>query len=349
MRDSLGNYELVRQLGRGGMAEVYLARQSDLDRYVAIKVLDETDENARAMFVDEARIGSMLSHPNLPIVYEVAAAADRYYLAMEYLDGQDLRQLMNAAGRIPYATALAIVRAAAAGLDHAHRTCGLVHRDVSLTNIMVTREGQVKVIDFGIAAAAMNSHRSMPGTIRGKTRYMSPEQCMGDRLDARSDIFSLGIVLYELVTGQRCFGGGTDFDAMLSIVRGNYVPACARDLELPLDLGRVIDVALATDPAQRYASAAAFIAAIDRVMARHHWIAGEREIAALFSASDCESEAKGDAGGTQNDVTHRNATVRGYGLRADDPTVVGDCTGTRRASLTGCTERGLLRRASRNG
>src|SRR5215471_13950756 len=149
MPEMLGNFELVRLIAQGGMADVYLARQRDLDRLVAIKILDEDrigDPDARALFLDEARLGTLLSHPNLSIVYDVAAADGTYYLAMEYLDGADLRDVLIAAGGpIAPATALAIVTAAASGLEHAH-AMRVVHRDVSLTNIMVTRDGQVKVI-----------------------------------------------------------------------------------------------------------------------------------------------------------------------------------------------------------
>jgi serine/threonine-protein kinase len=317
MQGTIGNYELVRLLARGGMADVYLARQLELDRLVAVKVLDETrigDPDARAMFLDEARLGSMLCHQNLPFVYDVAETADTYYLAMEYLDGADLRALLAASAaagrRLPVDAAIAIVMAAAAGLEHAHAK-RVVHRDVSLTNIMVTHDGQVKVIDFGIAKTRMSTHQSLPGMVRGKTKYMSPEQCLGEKLDARSDVFSLGIVLYELVTGQRCFEGGTDVESMVSIIRGDYIAPCAANPELPFDLGRVIVKALSIDPAQRYASAGELLAALEDL----GWTSSTAVIAQLmsdlfggtvpaitdddFTASDSTAPTKG--------LTRRNA------------------------------------------
>jgi serine/threonine protein kinase len=286
MPEMLGKFELVRLIAQGGMADVYLARQCDLDRLVAVKILDEDrvgDPDARALFLDEARLGTLLSHPNLSIVYDVAAAGGTYYLAMEYLDGADLRDVLVAAGGpIAPPTALAIVTAAASGLEHAHGM-RVVHRDVSLTNIMVTRDGQVKVIDFGIASARASTHVTLPGTVRGKTHYMAPEQCLGDPIDARADVFALGIVLYELVTGERCFVGTTDLECMLAIVRGEYVPPHVTNPDLPLDLAHVIVRALAIDPARRYATAQELIDALACVAARHGWCAGAREIAELTS------------------------------------------------------------------
>ncbi len=290
MQETLGKFELVRLIAQGGMADVYLARQRDLDRLVAVKILDAervADPDARALFLDEARLGSLLSHPNLSIVYDVAAEDDTYYLAMEYLDGADLRVLLQAsAGPIAPATALAIITAAAAGLAHAHDR-DVVHRDVSLTNIMLTRDGQVKVIDFGIASGRASTHVTLPGTVRGKTRYMAPEQCLGEPIDARADVFALGIVLYELVTGQRCFVGTNDLDCMLAIARGDYMPPHVANPELPLDLARVIVRALAVDPARRYASAQELIDALAGVAAHHGWCAGAREIAQLMSEVTC--------------------------------------------------------------
>src|SRR5258708_4913134 len=193
------------------MADVYLARHAALGSRVAVKVLSDTragDPEARALFLDEARLLAMLDHENLAAVYEVDAMAGVHYLAMEYVHGADLRELLAAALRahrsIPFDVAVAIVRAAASGLDHAHRRTApdgrplrLVHRDVSLSNIMIGHDGAVKVIDFGIAQAATSSVHTQPGVVRGKASYMSPEQCLGDALDCRTDVFALGIVLYE--------------------------------------------------------------------------------------------------------------------------------------------------------
>lgn len=338
----LGNYELVRLLAQGGMADIYLARQAGLDRLVAVKVLSgarANDPEAAALFRDEARLVGMLSHANLAAVHEVASADGTHFLAMEYVAGCDLRELLAAAQRagkaIPFAAAIAIVCAAAAGLDHAHRRCGpdgrplhLVHRDVSLSNIMVGHDGVVKVIDFGIARSQVSSHHTNPGIVRGKASYMSPEQCVGDDVDRRTDVFALGVVLYELTTGRRCFAGASDFDRMLAVVQGTYVPPCELFADFPVALDRVIRRALAADPSKRYASCAAMIEALERACELHGWdtsIGVVRQLMrALFGVQEpaVEVEVKAEPTvvitrprrfprGTESDVGDDDAPTRG--------------------------------------
>ena len=293
----LGNYELVRLLAQGGMADIYLARQNGLDRLVAVKVLSSAranDADAAALFMDEARLVGMLSHANLAGVFEVAAADGVHYLAMEYVKGCDLRELLGAAQKakvaLPYEAAVAIVMGAAAGLDHAHRRCDpdgrplhLVHRDVSLSNIMVSHEGAVKLIDFGIARSQVSSHHTNPGIVRGKASYMSPEQCVGDAVDLRTDVFALGVVLYELTTGRRCFKGASDFDRMLAVVQGVYTPPCELYASFPVALDRVIRTALAPDPADRYASCAAMIEALEHACRLEGWDASTGAVVRLMT------------------------------------------------------------------
>ncbi len=261
----IGSFEIVRLLASGGMGEVYLARHALAGHEVALKVLHGGDDEMRALFHDEARVGARLDHANLARAHELGTEGGLCYLAMDYVRGIDLRELLQGSQRsaraVPYATAVSIVAAAAAGLEHAHRH-RVVHRDVSLSNIMVTFDGDVKVIDFGIARAADSAHRTAPGTVRGKAAYMAPEQCVGDPVDARSDVFSLGVVLYELATGTRCFTGPTDFACMVAIIRGEYVAPSALIADFPPELERVIRTALAVDPANRYVSAAHLIRAL---------------------------------------------------------------------------------------
>jgi serine/threonine protein kinase len=292
----LGSYELERLLAQGGMADVYLARHVQLDRRVAIKVLSHTrsgDPEARALFLDEARLLALFDHPNLATVYEVDIVGGMHYLAMEYVHGADLRELLAAALRadraIPYDVALAIVTAAATGLDHAHRRSGpdgaplhLVHRDVSLSNIMLGHDGSVKVIDFGIASAATSTVHTAPGVVRGKASYMSPEQCLGDPVDCRTDVFALGIVLYELTTGHRCFPGNNDFERMLAVVRGEYVLPRQLVPDYPEELEAVVRRALEIEPAARFQSAKELVDAIALVAAKRDWIAGSAAIQKLM-------------------------------------------------------------------
>ncbi|MBC7975667.1 MAG: serine/threonine protein kinase, partial [Myxococcales bacterium] len=296
----LGMYELLRPLAQGGMADIYLARRlgpGQFERQVALKVLSERradDPEACAMFLDEARLVAMLHHRNIASVLEVDVVDGKHYLAMEYVHGADLREVLLATqrtgARMPFATAIAIVCAAAAGLDHAHRRCSsdgkplkLVHRDVSLSNIMLGHDGSVKVIDFGIATTTIASVHTSPGVVRGKASYMSPEQCMGDPIDHRSDVFALGVVLYELTTGVRCFHGKTDFDRMLAVVRTEYLAPSELVAGYPAALEAVIRTALAAKPRQRFASAAAMIEALEHIAAHEGWTGGPSVIERLMT------------------------------------------------------------------
>jgi len=298
LQTRLGSYELVRLLAQGGMADVYLARQLATGEHRAVKVLNQAcahDAEARAMFHDEARLLGMLRHDHLAAVHEANSDSGVHYLAMEYVDGADLRGLLAAAERqdaaISYEAAVSIIAAAARGLDHAHRRCSpdgqplhLVHRDVSLSNIMVGRDGSVKVVDFGIATATISSHETSPGVVRGKTSYMSPEQCLGDAVDLRTDVFALGIVLYELTTRRRCFVGNSDFERMLAVVHGNYTRPTEAVEGFPVELAAVIERALALDPAERFASAAALFEALEHAAAVHGWTLGAEAITATMQA-----------------------------------------------------------------
>jgi serine/threonine protein kinase len=298
--DKLGTYELIRPIAQGGMADVYLARQGGMggfERQVAIKILSEVrarDPEARALFLQEARICALLNHHNIAAVLDVNVEGGRHYLAMEYVDGADLRDLLAAAARadrgVPYEVSLSIIIAAAAGLDHAHRRCDaagrplhLVHRDVSLSNIMVAHDGAVKVVDFGIASTTISDVHTLPGVVRGKASYMSPEQCLGDELDHRTDVFALGVVLYELTTGARCFHGRTDFERMLAVVRGDYLPPAQLVPNYPPELERVVRTALAPAPADRFASCAEMIEALEAVAAARGWRIGTQPIARFMA------------------------------------------------------------------
>jgi serine/threonine-protein kinase len=294
----LGAYELVRLLAQGGMADIYLARQAGSNRHVAVKVLNTSragDVESCALFMDEARVAGLLCHPNLAGVYEVDVEDGVYYLAMEYVHGADLREVLAQAelrqSAVPFDAAVTIVAGAAAALDHAHRRCGpdgrplhLVHRDVSLSNIMVGHDGSVKVIDFGIAVSTASMHHTNPGIVRGKASYMSPEQCLGDPVDLRTDVFALGIVLYELTTGRRCFNGNSDFERMVGIVRGEWMLPSQFIQDFPAGLEEVIRTALAPDVEQRYASAAAMIDALEAVAALEGWHLGTAATAGLMQS-----------------------------------------------------------------
>jgi serine/threonine protein kinase len=272
--EHLGKYQVLRAIGVGGMAELYLARARGIqgfEKLVALKrILPELarDQDFIDMFLDEARLAATLSHPNVVHVYDIGAGDDGYFFAMEYLHGEDVSSLLKTAAKkkrpLGLGHALAIVTEAAAGLHHAHEAKGergeplsIVHRDVSLTNVIVTYDGTVKVLDFGIAKAMSRRSKTVTGHIKGKVAYLSPEQCLGEELDRRSDVFALGIVLFELTTGTRLFSRMDDFAIMHRIVSGEIDAPSQRREGYPAELERIVQRALARDRDARYPSARA--------------------------------------------------------------------------------------------
>jgi serine/threonine protein kinase len=269
-----GKYRLLSRLAIGGMAEIYLASVADgfedPDQHVVIKLLRGNfarDPEFVRMFLDEGRLAVQLEHPNIGQVYDTGEERGFYYIAMEYLHGHDARALLDHAithrARIPLEHVLTITTAVAAGLHHAHETSDaegqplqIVHRDVSPSNIFITYEGAVKLVDFGLAATQSSQFRA--GVVQGKTAYMSPEQCRSQPLDRRSDIFSLGTVIYELTTGQRLFRTAptdTNYEIMDRIVNGLVTPPSQLVPGYSAELQAIVMRALAVDPADRYATA----------------------------------------------------------------------------------------------
>jgi eukaryotic-like serine/threonine-protein kinase len=262
----LGNLEIIRLLGAGGMGEVYLARDADLSRMVAVKVLPPevtADPSRVARFEQEARAASALNHPNVCVIYALGRTDDgRRYIAMEYVEGETLRVRLER-GRVPVGEALDITVQVATALTTAH-AAGIVHRDIKPENVMVRGDRLLKVLDFGLAkltavdasVAAHEPTRTMhatePGALVGTTRYMAPEQARGGVVDARTDVWALGVVLYELVTGQPPFSGETRSDVLASILEREPAPLTTVDAQLPRELQRIVGKALNKDPEERY-------------------------------------------------------------------------------------------------
>jgi len=263
----LGPYEIVTLVGVGGMGQVYRARDLRLHRDVAIKVLPAAwlaDDEKRARFVHEARAAAALNHPNIVTIHEIDSANGVDFIVMEYVRGQslDTRGLANGA-RLP--DILRVATAIADALAAAHSR-GIIHRDLKPANVMVSNEGVVKILDFGLAKISSDAALNPPdagqttlvapltrvGTIAGTAAYMSPEQATGGMVDARSDIFSFGAVLYEMVTGARAFPGGTPADTMLSVVRDQPKAPRALVSGVPDTLERIISRCLQKDPRQRF-------------------------------------------------------------------------------------------------
>jgi serine/threonine-protein kinase len=268
-----GKYLLLRQLAIGGMAEVYLARQSGpagFEKECVIKRILPSlaaDQQFVNMFLDEARIAARLSHPNIVQIFDLGSVSEGdYFLAMEHVHGVDLQQIEEAeaqrGGRMPLAIAVRIVSNVAEGLEHAHRATdsrgaalGLVHRDVTPSNVIVSFDGVAKILDFGIAKAVAKKGRTEVGVIKGKIPYMSPEQVQGEPLDARSDVFSLGTVLYELTTGHKPFDGEGPADLSLKILQTEPKPPGVWVEGFPPALADLVRTAMAKQRDYRWQSA----------------------------------------------------------------------------------------------
>ena len=257
---SLGPYTILELLGSGGMGEVYLAQDSRLGRRVALKLLPDhfvTNEDRLRRFRQEARAVSALNHPNIITIHEIGEAETTHYIVTEFIEGETLRALLTR-NRIEFVRALDIATQTASALAAAH-VAGIVHRDIKPENIMLRRDGYVKVLDFGIAklmpegpAPSMGkSFETSPGLIVGTAHYMSPEQAQGLKVDERTDIWSLGVVLYEMLTGQLPFKGKTPSHTVVSIVE-QQVPPLVRGPEVPVELERILMKALNKHPEERY-------------------------------------------------------------------------------------------------
>src|SRR5919199_421699 len=275
-----GRYRIMRKLGTGGMANVYLAEDQELGRRVAIKILNDRhagDDQFVERFRREAKNAAGLSHPNIVSIYDRGEAEGTYYIAMEYLDGRSLKELIVSRGPAPIPLAIDYARQILNALRFAHRN-GIVHRDIKPHNVLVDGEGRVKVTDFGIARAGA-SQMTEEGSIIGTAQYLSPEQARGTRVDQTSDLYSLGIVLYELLTGTVPFTGDTPVEIAMRHLSAVPERPSARRPEVPHDLDMVVLRALAKDPADRYQSAEEMDRDLERV-ARGLRVAPETEEAA---------------------------------------------------------------------
>jgi len=268
--ERIGRHEVLAFLANGGMSEIFLGREPSGQPVVIKRILPHLTRQRGfvTMFLDEARIGSLLHHPNVVEVHELGQVGHDLFMVMELLEGESaaglVRRLISRRERLGYGLAAHLVAEACAGLQAAHelrdehgQPLGLVHRDVSPQNVFVTYGGVVKVLDFGIATATHRLTHTATGQLKGKFAYMSPEQCRGEKLDARSDIFSMGVVLHELLTQRRLFARANEL-LVLKAVCEDPLPRPSRDEpDCPPFLEDICLRALARDPAQRFASARA--------------------------------------------------------------------------------------------
>jgi len=310
----IGKYELVRKLAAGGMAEVFLAKFEwayGLEKTVVVKRILQhmaTDPNFIAMFFSEAQLASRLDHPNIVQIIEFGESEDANFMAMEYVDGLTLRDLLVAAYQagefLPFGHCASIVAHACEALAYAHELTDpatgvplqLIHRDVSLDNIIVSKAGAVKLMDFGIAKAVNQAHHTKTGVIKGKLSYMSPEQIRAQPLDRRVDVYGLGVVLYELVTGAKPFDNLSEAELLHEIVYGERIPMRERRADAPPELERITTRALERDKERRYPDCRVMHADLEAFLRSWHQPVNAFELAELIKryAGDAKASPSGE-------------------------------------------------------
>ena len=294
-----GKYLLLDRIAIGGMAEIFLARQMGLEGFEKTVVLKRIrphlgdKKSFVKMFLNEAKLAAQLNHPNIIQIHDLGKVGDSYFIAMEYLFGRDMRRVIPKAEAqgipFPIVYACKIASQVLEGLYYAHqksdvhgKALGIVHRDVTPENIFVSFDGGVKVLDFGIAKAANQVEMTRAGEIKGKLSYMSPEQCMGKPLDHRSDIFSLGVVLYEWVTGFKLFTGESDVAVLKSITDGKiYRPSYFKQ-DVPEQVELILMKALEKDPAARYQSSWEMQYDLDKFLANNEFTPSNQHLATFM-------------------------------------------------------------------
>jgi len=262
-----GRYLIIRKLGSGGMANVYLAMDQELGRRVAIKILDDRharDEQFVERFRREAQNAAGLSHPNIVSIYDRGDSEGTYYIAMEHVEGRTLKELLVARGPSPLGIAIDYTRQILSALRFAHRN-GIVHRDIKPHNVIVDGEGRVKVMDFGIARAGAASQMTEAGSIIGTAQYLSPEQARGAAVDQRSDLYSVGVVLYEMLTGTTPFSGESPVEIAMKHLSDPPRPPSVERPDIPPDLDMIVLRALAKNPDDRFQTAEEMDAELERV------------------------------------------------------------------------------------
>jgi TonB family protein len=311
--DHYGQYEILERIASGGMAELYRARRSGVEGFqkiVAIKkILPHLADNEGfiTMFADEAKLAAQLNHPNIVHIYDLGKIeGGGYFIAMEHVEGRDLRAILDSARELgtplPVPLAVYIASKVASALDYAHRRrdaegrdLHIVHRDVSPQNILISYEGDIKLCDFGIAKAASKVSQTESGALKGKIQYMSPEQAWGKPIDRRSDLFSLGSVLYELLTEQKLFHGDSDLTVLENVRKASSEPPSAVNPDVPKALDAVVLRALAKEPEDRYANASDLLRDLEQVLYSYSPAPGSADLAIFLHRLQAEESAVAEA------------------------------------------------------
>jgi len=292
-------YKIIEKLDSGGMAEVFVAEAESMKGFkkrVAIKrILPHMTKNQKfvQMFLDEARLSLQLAHANIASVFDLGRADASYFIVMEYVDGVNLKKVIESSRRasrqVPIPQAIYVMREVCEGLAYAHDSTdlttgaylGIVHRDVSPPNILLSKRGEIKIVDFGLAKATSQLEATDPGVVKGKFSYLSPEAASGLEVDKRADIFAVGILLYELLTGQRLYYGENDYHTV-ELVRKAEVPPITRiNPAVPMDMETILFKALAKDPRERYQSATELSEDLTKLLFKHGLTVGRGDISRL--------------------------------------------------------------------
>lgn len=342
--ERLGNYQILEHLASGGMAELYVGYREGVAGFrkpVAVKVLrPELAQNSEVvrMLLDEARLASQIHHPNVIRTEDLGQLEGRYFIVLEYVHGatanQILREVNEARRRLTPAFAVAVVAEAAAGLHAAHEATAddgaplkIMHRDVSPGNILLSTQGEVKLIDFGVARARIRLHKTANGAVKGKMRYMPPEQLRGETVDRRADVFALGVVLWELLTGRRLFRGLTNDQVIMKLLKGE-VPRVSTMLVVPEALDEAIAQAMQPDVRDRFQTAEEFRRALLAAMPAARRIDREERSALLLGGMGISlnerarklSQQSGGAAFPMRELTHEHTlAVQRHTLPREDP------------------------------
>jgi serine/threonine-protein kinase len=302
-------YRIIRKLDAGGMAEVFVAEAESLKgfkRRVAIKrILPHLTKNRKfvQMFLDEAKLSLQLQHANIVSVFDIGKADNTFFIVMDFIDGATLKHVIDSTKRrgrlIPMAQAIYIIREVCEGLSYAHdqndletgQPLGIVHRDVSPPNILISNRGEIKLVDFGLAKATSQLESTDPGVVKGKFSYLSPEAASGVRMDSRADIFSAGIILWELLTGRRLFYGENDYQTVELVRQGSIPPMAVANPNVPRELEEVILKALTRNPAGRYQNASEFGESLTRFLFSRGLAVSRNDIARLCQETVNDQEA----------------------------------------------------------
>ena len=299
--EEYGNYYLLEKIAVGGMAELFKAHQrgaAGFQKIVAIKrILPHLSDNEDfvTMFIDEAKLAAQLTHPNIVQIFDLGKAGNSYYIAMEYVNGRDLRTLLRKAREfgLPFPEAVAgfVTMKVAAALDYAHRKRGfddrelkLVHRDISPQNVLISQEGAVKLVDFGIAKAVSKASHTVAGALKGKLLYMSPEQAMGQSLDNRSDLYSLGLVLFEMLTGERCFQADSELGVLEKVRLGRVQDVTVLNNQVSREMAAIVTKSLQKNVDHRYPSARFMERDLRELLMKQGHIPTEHDVAEYIHA-----------------------------------------------------------------